>query len=395
MLIASTILSALLCLQDAPGAVRGLEPPARPATVPAIPLDEMRRRNELDIRKAAAEIQEIPARSIDQLIALRLDDRGLVEAVPVIGETDGVKRLDLPAPIGGLVNINASPGSADGARPSFVDFQHVDFAPPMAVMHALQVFARGDYLQISWDETGVASSSRLQLIQAPQMNDDPQQHLRLYYDRFDSITDAHVDHQQYSAASFPQMLRAHRDEMLHLVLSPLRRRELHAALLSTPVPLAWQVLGDRADAPAGAEAAVLALVEKLNSDRFADRESAARQLRHMGAPAVVVLRKIDRSKFSEEQRQAIDTIVAQYAPMPERETAGLERDPLFLVGCLYADAPDLWSIAGKLIEEATGRRVSIGGTPEERRREADRLLDELILAPAERRAATRPTSRPS
>lgn len=393
------LLSASLALQDAPGARRGEEAPAtRPATtVPAIPLDDLRRHNEADVRKSAAEIPEMPPRAIERLIALRLDDRGLIEAVPVVGETDGVKRLDPPPPIGGLVNVNASPGSPDGSRPPFIDFQHVDFAPPEpgGVMHALQVFSRGDYLQISWDDTAVARSSRVQYIQAPQMSDDPQQNVRLYYDLFDAVTDDHLDHKQLSAASFPDLLRLHRDDTVRLLIAPLRRRGLHATLLATPPALAWQVLGDRMTAPPELARTVAELIARLDSERFADREAAAKRLREMGAPAVVVLRKIDRSGFSEEQRQAIETIVAQYARLPEQQATGLDADPLFLIGCLYADTPDLWPAAAELLQKAVGETAALGATTEERRAEADRLLDRHVIDPAARRAATQPTSRPS
>lgn len=381
------------CSPLAPALAQDAPPP--PATAPAIPLPQLRAEQEQRLRAAAAEtpLFSPTSRPVEQVIALRLVD-GLIDVDPTVGETDGFKRVAI-SDIGGLATINASTGTPESGRPSFVDFNHVDFNTPGAITHSLQVFARGDYVQIAWDESGPLHSSRIQLIQAPQLADDPGNTVRLYYDLFEAITEEQLDRRQLSAESFDALWRDHRADVGRLVIDPLRRRGLHAGLLTTPPSLGWQVLGTGAEPPAAMKQKVSDLVKQLDAEAFADREAAAESLRQMGSAAAVALRSMDAAALSEEQRRAVDAIVAKYSAVPDEAAGVLARDPAFLIGCLYSDDAALWPLAADALSKATGAEVNLDGSPASARREADRLLDTLILAPARSKAPqTRPTTRP-
>lgn len=376
------------------GAAAGQELPETPppTTRPiAPPLEQLRAEAEDRLRTAAADaplLSPMP-RPIAGVLRITLAD-DLMQVECTAGETDGFKRVAL-SDVSGLATLNASPGTPESGRPSFVDFNHVEFDAPGAIAHSLQIFARGDYVQIAWDEATPQASSRIQLIQAPQMADDPDAVVRLYYDRFDAVTEEQLARKQFSARSFPALWAAHRAEVGRLVVEPLRRRGLHAGLLATPPALGWQVLGPTAEPPQEVKARVAELVRQLDAEAFADREAAAESLRQMGSPAAVALRAISPDTLSEEQRRAIDAIVAKYTVVPDAAAKAMARDPAFLIGCLYADDAGLWPLAAEALRRLHGVEVRLGESPAITRAEADRLLDALILDPA-RSAATRPGS---
>src|SRR4029079_12466971 len=91
------------------------------------------------------------------------------------------------------------------------------------------------------------------------------------------------------------------------------------------------------EAPADVVAKVDALVTKMNSDGFADRESASKAIEALGQPAALVLMKADRSKWTEEQRTRIDAFVAKFKSVPDDVAKRYRVDRDFLIDCFYSD----------------------------------------------------------
>jgi hypothetical protein len=375
----------------------GLCPAAdSPATAPSTrpSLAELRRNHEQRIREAAASYAAFTPRPLSDVIELALSPEtahsaeipgGMIAVEPTVGDTAGLARLD-PSDVGGLATIHASVPQDQNDRPAFVDFQHLLFSGDRlhesSIFSALQVFARGTYVQIAWDETSMLHSARMQLIQAPDVGEEPERTVRLYYDLFDNATDEQLAHRELAAANFRQLLRNHPREVFDWVVTPLKARELHVGLLITPPESGWQVLASRVkQVPAVLERRVGELVAGLNSESFPAREKAAADLRAMGVPAILVLSRLDRSTLSEEQKQSIDAIVARFAALPKEQADRLAGDRTFLLGCLYTNDPELRQLAAAEIRERFGVEVDLKDNSEPAARQAaDAALKDLLAA---------------
>ncbi|HRK29468.1 MAG TPA: hypothetical protein PLD59_00205 [Tepidisphaeraceae bacterium] len=384
-IVLSTLLGLTGASQLATNAMPATHRTSQPTSQPSL---ELRRSVEAEkLRTSMLSLPVMPPRALVATITLQLaEPAGLILADSPIAASDGVHRLEL-TDLPGLAQINVGQAGQENAR--WVDFQHVEFATPDAIVTLLQVFVREDYLMIAYDFTGAREECRVQVIQAPQMAENKDEIFRLYVERFDSVTDDSLEKITLKADSLRTMLATHRDESMRYIIAPLRDRKLHRGVLRVPSEVAWQVLGASVPPPKEAEDRVATLVRKLDAEEYAERETAATELRRGGAITALILRQIDRSGLSEEQRQAVDTIISSYDRLSQEHIEQRKADPLFHLGILYGDETSLWPAAAA----ALGLSLSKGeeSDVEQIRDKADATLTSLLQT-AKPPAASQPVT---
>jgi hypothetical protein len=343
----------------------------------------------LSLEAATSSMSPLDSRPMREVLRLGLAE-GLLEADSPIPSTDGVHRIAV-ADVPGVATLNVGVGEQTGSR--WLVFEHNAFDGPDVVGTMVQVFAREAYVQVAVDVTGTLEESRVQLIQSPATAESPGERLRLYVEWFDARTEEQLGKLSLTGESFDDLLRNHRDATLRWVVQPLLTRRLHRGVLTPASEAAWQVLGDTATPPRELVDEVSALVRQLDDESFSKRQAAQRRLREGGAKTAIVLRRIDRTGLSEEQRQALETLVAAYSGLDERTVAGLRQDPLFLLGVLYSPERPLWPFAARRLEAlgAPALRIDEATSAEAVWRHADESLARLVLDHLPRTLTTRPS----
>jgi hypothetical protein len=362
------------------------EPTTSASTQPA-PLETLREDSRQRLLATVNNLSSLPARKVGDLIHLRVAD-GLFALECSVQDTGGVHKIDL-ADAPGITQINA--GVQPQTASTWVDFQHTEFATPFAISTLLQFFSRDDYMQIAYDFTGATEEYRVQLIQAPSMAENPSEIIRIYVERFNAINEDLIERVQISGRSFDELMASHRGAALKYLVKPLASRTLHRDVLAVPKERAWLVLGGN-EAQAEVAARVNELVKQLDAEKFTDRRAAALELSGLGPPGALALRKVDHAKLSEEQRQAIETVLRSYTEVSAQQTNELSRDPLFLIGVLYSNEQALWPAAAKgLAAINPGYNVALDDR-ESSLREADKVLLKVIDKEA---PTTQPATRPA
>jgi hypothetical protein len=161
-------------------------------------------------------------------------------------------------------------------------------------------------------------------------------------------------------------------------------RELHAdgIAFSPDSKVAWQVFASEARADPSVTGKVSKIIQRLDSDDFHERESAAADLKQLGQPAAVVLWHTNRSALSAEQNSRIDAFLSEYQPVTDQDVKRLRTDVTFLLECLYDTDDFLVDTALAHLRQITGKPIDFDRTlRDEARREAVNQLRET-LAPA-------------
>jgi hypothetical protein len=160
------------------------------------------------------------------------------------------------------------------------------------------------------------------------------------------------------ANSFVQFVN-HHPHLADQFLRPIMQNDLQMEDVFGPTNMmAGIVLSTEIPVDPAMSKRVSALVDQLNSDLFADREAASRQLRDLGSDAVVCLLTMDWAKLSAEQDARIDEICRHgNAPSPE-EIAALRKDVKFLLKCQLGGNRTIRLAALGLLQKAVGHEVT-------------------------------------
>ena len=165
---------------------------------------------------------------------------------------------------------------------------------------------------------------------------------------------------QRSAPTFAELLRRFPHETAEHLGPVFREFKQEAAVFGADARVAWQVLADRMPRDPELVPTVTTLVARLDANDYRDRESAAKALRDLGGPAVLVLGDLPRERYSAEQNSRIDTLLAAYRPLSQEVATERLNDPEFLLSCLaYSDDPTIRAGAAARIGELTGKPVAL------------------------------------
>jgi hypothetical protein len=189
------------------------------------------------------------------------------------------------------------------------------------------------------------------------------------------------------AASFDELLRKYPGVCNKHLVPLFREFNQDEIVFRVDGHLAWQLFPDAFTADDATKSKVLALIERLDSKDFRERELATTELDVIGGPAVVVLSGIDRTPLSPEQRTRIDSILARFNRLDTDDVTNLLNDSEFLLRCfIYGESEPIRAAAVKLMSQKYGADKTAPLKPADalaqRLAAADEVRGHLPLPPA-------------
>lgn len=140
-------------------------------------------------------------------------------------------------------------------------------------------------------------------------------------------------------------------------------------------------------------ARVQALLPELNSDAYAVRESAGRQLLDLGPAGVLAALRMDADSLSDEQKGQLGRLIAAHRRRAISSPDEARKDPAFLTDCLEHDDPAVRTAAKASLEKILGKPLDF-----DPKLEGESLMtaaDQVRRQVQELLPATRPADEPA
>lgn len=189
-------------------------------------------------------------------------------------------------------------------------------------------------------------------------------------------------------------LRALREAQPEVVNTHLRQmlRELgQDHVLAVDAKLAWQVLGGERPFDPKVMERLHAILPRLDSDAFAEREQAAEALRALGEEGAAAAARIDRQTLSPEQNARIDEFLDRFQPVTSQKASALAEDPDFLLDVLLVDELELRKLALERLRHRLDHPIDFEvNAPAAQRSERVEALRRAIHADAPTTGPTQP-----
>ena len=136
------------------------------------------------------------------------------------------------------------------------------------------------------------------------------------------------------------------------------------------------------------------LLARLDSEVYAVRDAASKELAGLGAPAVLAILRRDMDDLSAEARNRIDRFLASRANLSPEEAVAARKDRAFLIDCLEDEHLAVRQAAKAALEKLIGAKIDFDATlsGEARADAVDALRQKLNPTPTTRPAATQPRS---
>lgn len=107
-----------------------------------------------------------------------------------------------------------------------------------------------------------------------------------------------------------------------------------------------------------------ALLPRLDSPAFAERELAGKELDALGRPGVLAALRVDAGALTAEQKARLADFVAQHARFVVESPEAARRDAEFLLGAMEDDDPLVRAEARGAVEALLGKRVDFDASLE-------------------------------
>ncbi|MCC6240090.1 MAG: hypothetical protein IT448_07325 [Phycisphaerales bacterium] len=327
---------------DSPAAAsQSLTPPAtQPATTQPQTLAQMKADELADLHKQIDSLPEIGPYARADLLSLQLHN-GHITARSGISPTQHNAQLRISDDEPGLWQAMVRQKAGLAGNNGLFLIQRYDFSSPddiftVAVVSAYpqQTTITGNWIKPD-QQVQMDLSDRRAIIDENGLITPGAVQLSVNSYRDDGSTGIRIN---IAAESFSDLHIAHLHQV-NTYLRPVLRQLSQEQLLTIDPPLAWQVLGDNQPIDDNTTRQVGVLVGQLNSAVFADRRSAAEQLRRMNEQAALVLLKMDCAHLSPEQQSTIDQILIPYHQVSAQQAHALTSDPEFLIDVLLSPQP--------------------------------------------------------
>ncbi len=375
----SLCLLALLAQQTPPLPAPPLQarPPAiedLPATQPT--LEQLRAEHKHLVDQEFSSLPVQPARPIKQIVSVSVEDHHL-HVKPLLDTTAGSVAIDATDWPGRMHVAVGAPNTL------MFHLKHIDLSRKDAIATYTQIITGVDYLQISRDsenEHGLASVTLIQSRQFADENDDP---IRITVRQMPDDENAGPGvNILLAGASFEALRRDHPAEMRKYLLPILADLRAAGLLRASDARTAWQVLGTEVQVDPKLQEKVQALVKKLDAADFAARVAAEEELTSLGAPAAVVLARMDIGSLPPDPRATVETVIRSNQTLPADRVASLRKDTSFLLDTLLLDDDALRKAAASRLGDLCGKRVDMPDNlkPEEREQRVETLRQELAPA---------------
>jgi len=189
-----------------------------------------------------------------------------------------------------------------------------------------------------------------------------------------------------SAATLPDLRREHPYEFEKYLRPLFRQFRQDEAIFAVEDKIAWQVMSDDWRPPPDLAARLKSLVAQLNSNEFAQRQSAQESLRRIGEPAALMLRSADRRNWTAEQNSRVNKFLGEFLPLSDDQAKKLGQDVNFLLDCLTSDDPALRTATRVHLDRLLGRKIecNLDQSPADRLTAVGELRRQLIPQTATR-----------
>jgi hypothetical protein len=327
-----------------------------------------------DDEKEAKSYRSLGQVSIRDIIQFRMDGDQILMDSPQIGTNEKLSYTLKEMPGFGTFSVIKS--GNDAKNPMIgLTLTHRDYSHPGETIQTEVLFPT---MQIARDVESPGLSVNISLIQNV-ADSEAGERVRLNVEVSNSATGKKTADLHLSAASLPQLRREHPTEIakyLRPVLHDLRAENL----LADPAAQ-WQVFAPSLTPPAEVNQKVMELIKGLDADALPQRQAALKDLQKLGAPAALVVMKLDRAKFSAEQNIALDAFAAPYAPLSPSEVEKARNDPDFLIDCLMAEDGRIRSLAAQQLTKVLGHPIAgyePDAPPRQRAEAAEKLREKLF-----------------
>jgi uncharacterized membrane protein len=317
-----------------------------PATQPSLAQEKAKALAEVPAWQDATVLPPCPVASVFQF---KTEDGLLKVDWPLVdsGSTGGLLTLsDLPGKA--HLNVYASDNHANGEM-----FEAYDFSDPKLVFRHYQILANEMRLQVVEDEQFQTSLRTISLIEKLQGSDPDALTLRVQNMGEPPMNGA------VFASSLSELGEKYPDEYEEYLRPMFRALRQEQRIFAVNGRAAWQVVADEWSPPADVKARVEAILAKLNSEDFSQRDSAQKQLEEIGEPGALYLMKRDPNGLSAEQKARINTFLLEYSPLDSEHAEALRHNVNYLLDCLLDDDPALRAAAIKLLRRTLGRDIAI------------------------------------
>ena len=324
----------------------------------------------------------VPARSIQDVLRLRLSNRNLVLDTPVKNSNGEFEQVHFDE-VTGTKLIAVQRGAESGTLEAF-HLNITDYATPKRITN-LVVALTSSGLNIS-QSTQYAHGAYHSVTLLDQRQPDPASGgvTRLV------INDAHSTgtaptQRTYDSADFFTFLHEHPRESDEFV-RPLMH-ELGQDALFGPDPLVvWQVFADLWKPEGLAMRQVMHLLPRLDDANYKVRDKALAELEQLGRDGAAVMTHLDRISLTPEQNARIDRALVPYAQLPPKEAARLRSDASFLLDCLYCEDAGLRQVAlARLRQISRGPiQFDVNADAAARGSAIPRLRQQLLGTPSEK-----------
>lgn len=352
-------------------------------------------------KEFAAELKDVPVGpTLKWEDVFRLERREkLLALTSPLGAMDEEKRLviDGDPALSGKYFVNRDGPEAATVEPRRFTLLAESFGegPADVIMKRAEIFtlpAMGNF-DFVYTLATMRETVYVQVLQRPSDETD-EFPVRMLVQVTDRDTEERISDIKVSGETFWDLRKRHPEEAARFLRPALEMLGHVQPLFGTDAKTAWQVLGAEASA-SNTELAkrIQTVLGRLESEKFADREAAQKELRSMGQAAAMLLRSWDRSKLSAQQNAEVDSFLADYMALDNKEVDRFAKSPDFLLDVMSLDEPTLRDIAwNRLKSVRPGAAGFVVSAPtEERAKQIARLRYEIYRDGASDPAATRPT----
>lgn len=313
-------------------------------------------------------------KNLSDLITIRMHDGKIVFSTTARGEA---VRIGLGNPLLLCTITQKSAG--------FVHVMLDDFTDPANVYMQADVYTWPGQLQIvgSWE---LADSDRIVTLQEKyesiddEGRKDPGQ-IRLIVQET-SDTGGQLTNFTLIAPDWSTLAREHPREIRQYVRPILHA--LHDESILQPDPhTEWQIFGAKAVVDPAAAADVRKIIRLLDSESYAERQSAYHQLLTLGTPGAIALMHLNVASLSPEQSARVNDVLLPYHQLSASEASALATQPEFLLDCMQSDDVQLRTLAAEQLGRVEKHAIvfSADASNSERERQLNNLRRALVPAP--------------
>jgi hypothetical protein len=366
---------------------------AAPATTRAATTQEMKAEERAAREAEVKNLAVMGPMKLEEALRVELEKKR-VTAKLLVPASDEQKRVLISGEDSFCTTMLQRPPGAKAGVADLFQLVRWDFSDPSLVLIYTWASAHPGYTQLvaTWDHGNEVTRQVTLLDQDATTGEDGEEvagYLDLHVEEMDGEGDK-VINVSLRARDLATMQREHPSEV-NFYLRPMLRQLKAEKILAVDPKLAWQVFGEEKQADEKTTAKMIAILPKLDSSEYAQRQSAAEEIKKLGFDGVIALMHLDKSKLSAEQVSRVEEILAEYQSLEAPKAKELAGRVDFLLDCLSSEDAPIRQTAAKHLGEKMNQRFEfdVAGPEGKRIAQLDVLRRQLLAPPATQAVAAK------